>query len=129
MKRSAASLSRVLVERFPDRVLWGTDWPHPNITSHMPGDGTLVDMIPRIAPPPASGAITLDVDGERRQSGDLTDMIWSPAEIVSMLSALVTLAPGDLIFIGTPSGVGCVTAGSMVVASIAGLDQLRFCLI
>ena len=39
-----------LVERFPDRVLWGTDWPHPNMTSHMPDDGKLVDMIPRIAP-------------------------------------------------------------------------------
>jgi len=41
---------RALVERFPDRVLWGTDWPHPNMTTHMPDDGTLVDMIPRIAP-------------------------------------------------------------------------------
>jgi len=39
-----------LVERFPDRVLWGTDWPHPNMKSHMPDDGHLVDMIPRIAP-------------------------------------------------------------------------------
>jgi 2-pyrone-4,6-dicarboxylate lactonase len=41
---------RALVERFPDRVLWGTDWPHPNMTTHMPDDGVLVDMIPRIAP-------------------------------------------------------------------------------
>lgn len=39
-----------LVERFPDRVLWGTDWPHPNMRSHMPDDGALVDFIPRIAP-------------------------------------------------------------------------------
>jgi 2-pyrone-4,6-dicarboxylate lactonase len=39
-----------LVAEFPDRVLWGTDWPHPNLKSHMPDDGTLVDMIPRIAP-------------------------------------------------------------------------------
>lgn len=45
--------SRRLVERFPDRVLWGTDWPHPNLKSHMPDDGKLVDMIPRIAPDPA----------------------------------------------------------------------------
>ena len=35
---------------FPDRVLWGTDWPHPNMKSHMPDDGKLVDFIPRIAP-------------------------------------------------------------------------------
>ncbi len=40
--------SRYLVERFPDRVLWGTDWPHPNMKSHMPDDGKLVNMIPRI---------------------------------------------------------------------------------
>ncbi|MGR3365349.1 MAG: amidohydrolase family protein [Maritimibacter harenae] len=42
--------ARTVVERFPDRVLWGTDWPHPNMKSHMPDDGNLVDFIPRIAP-------------------------------------------------------------------------------
>jgi 2-pyrone-4,6-dicarboxylate lactonase len=42
--------ARTVVERFPDRVLWGTDWPHPNMRSHMPDDGALVDLIPRIAP-------------------------------------------------------------------------------
>lgn len=42
--------ARHLVETFPDRVLWGTDWPHPNLKSHMPDDGQLVDLIPRIAP-------------------------------------------------------------------------------
>lgn len=41
--------ARTLVERFPDRVLWGTDWPHPNMKSHVPDDGLLVDVIPRIA--------------------------------------------------------------------------------
>ncbi len=41
--------ARTLVEAFPDRVLWGTDWPHPNMKSHMPDDGLLVDIIPRIA--------------------------------------------------------------------------------
>jgi 2-pyrone-4,6-dicarboxylate lactonase len=40
---------QALVEEFPDRVLWGTDWPHPNMKSHMPDDGTLVDFLPRIA--------------------------------------------------------------------------------
>ena len=38
-----------LVETFPDRVLWGTDWPHPNLKDHMPDDGLLVDYIPQIA--------------------------------------------------------------------------------
>jgi len=42
--------SKLLIERFPDRVLWGTDWPHPNMKSHMPDDGQLVDLIPLIAP-------------------------------------------------------------------------------
>ena len=41
---------RRIVESFPDRTLWGTDWPHPNMTTHMPDDGKLVDFIPRIAP-------------------------------------------------------------------------------
>ncbi len=44
--------ARTLVERFPDRVLWGTDWPHPNMTTHAPDDGPLVDVIPRIAMTP-----------------------------------------------------------------------------
>ncbi|MFF8410825.1 amidohydrolase family protein [Streptomyces omiyaensis] len=42
--------ARRVVEEFPDRVLWGTDWPHPNLTDHMPDDGLLVDFVPHIAP-------------------------------------------------------------------------------
>lgn len=44
--------ARTLVEQFPDRVLWGTDWPHPNMKSHTPDEGALVDLIPKIAPSP-----------------------------------------------------------------------------
>ncbi|MGD2134117.1 MAG: amidohydrolase family protein [Maricaulaceae bacterium] len=44
--------ARRVVETFPDRVIWGTDWPHPNLKSHMPDDGELVDLVPRIAPTP-----------------------------------------------------------------------------
>lgn len=44
--------ARRVVEEFPDRVLWGTDWPHPNLKNHMPDDGLLVDYIPHIAPTP-----------------------------------------------------------------------------
>lgn len=51
--RDVAPFGRRLVERFPDRVLWGTDWPHPNLKSHMPDDGLLVDYIAQIAPTPA----------------------------------------------------------------------------
>jgi 2-pyrone-4,6-dicarboxylate lactonase len=45
--------ARAIVERFPDRVIWGTDWPHPNMPKEAPDDGVLVDMLPRIAPTPA----------------------------------------------------------------------------
>jgi 2-pyrone-4,6-dicarboxylate lactonase len=44
--------ARRLVESFPERVLWGTDWPHPNLKSHMPDDGVLADYIPKVAPTP-----------------------------------------------------------------------------
>jgi 2-pyrone-4,6-dicarboxylate lactonase len=48
--RDVVPFARRIVERFPDRVLWGTDWPHPNLQGHMPDDGLLVDFIPHIAP-------------------------------------------------------------------------------
>ncbi len=48
--RDVAPFARRVVESFPDRVLWGTDWPHPNLKNHMPDDGLLVDFIPHIAP-------------------------------------------------------------------------------
>ncbi|URI06975.1 amidohydrolase family protein [Aquincola tertiaricarbonis] len=51
--RDVVPFARHLMERFPDRVLWGTDWPHPNLKDHMPDDGLLVDHIGQIAPTPA----------------------------------------------------------------------------
>ena len=51
-----APFARTLVERFPDRVIWGTDWPHPNMKKVAPDDGVLVDYIPKIAPTPAAAA-------------------------------------------------------------------------
>jgi 2-pyrone-4,6-dicarboxylate lactonase len=48
--RDVVPFARRVVQEFPDRVLWGTDWPHPNLTDHMPDDGLLVDWIPSIAP-------------------------------------------------------------------------------
>jgi len=50
--RDVVPFARRLVETFPDRVLWGTDWPHPNLKDHMPDDGLLVDFLPHIAPTP-----------------------------------------------------------------------------
>ena len=51
--RDVVPFARRLVDNFPDRVLWGTDWPHPNLKDHMPDDGLLVDFIPAIATTPA----------------------------------------------------------------------------
>ncbi len=50
--RDVIPFARAIVEEFSDRVLWGTDWPHPNLKDHMPDDGLLVDFIPHIAPTP-----------------------------------------------------------------------------
>jgi 2-pyrone-4,6-dicarboxylate lactonase len=50
--RDVVPFARRLVETFPDRVLWGTDWPHPNLKNHMPDDGLLVDYVPHIARTP-----------------------------------------------------------------------------
>lgn len=75
--------------------------------------------------PPSSGAISLAVNGELRQSGDLSQMIWSVPEIIANLSTYVTLAPGDLIFTGTPAGVGPIGRGDRLVASIDGLPPLE----
>ena len=73
---------------------------------------------------PARGAITLSVDGETRQKGDLADMIWSVAEQVAYLSGYFVLQPGDLIFTGTPSGVGPVERGQRMVGAVEGLGDI-----
>jgi len=49
----AVPFARALIEAAPDRILWGTDWPHPNVGKHMPNDGDLVDLFPLMAPEPA----------------------------------------------------------------------------
>lgn len=72
----------------------------------------------------ARGAICLTVDGTTRQEADLAEMIWPVAGIIAALSRLVALAPGDLIFTGTPAGVGAVRPGQVVRVEIAGLSPL-----
>jgi len=74
---------------------------------------------------PASGAVTLDINGERRQTGDLNQMIWKVPEMISYLSGLFTLAAGDIIFAGTPSGVGPVKRGDKLVGRVAGVGTLE----
>jgi fumarylpyruvate hydrolase len=71
------------------------------------------------------GAITLDVNGVRRQTGDLADLIWNVRETIEQLQAAWTLRAGDLIFTGTPAGVGAVVRGDLMQGSIEGLGSLR----
>ncbi len=74
---------------------------------------------------PTSGAIWLEVNGESRQRADLTEMIWSVPEILAVLSSYFELQAGDLIFTGTPAGVGPIVRGDSLVGGIDGLDTLR----
>ena len=73
---------------------------------------------------PARGAITLAIDGELRQAGDLSQMIWKVPEILAVLSAYFTLAPGDVILTGTPAGVRPVERGQRLEAGIEGVGRL-----
>jgi fumarylpyruvate hydrolase len=68
--------------------------------------------------------ITLSVNGAERQRGDTGQMIWSVPEVIAQLSKQVTLEPGDLIYTGTPSGVGPVVPGDLITAHIDGLPSL-----
>jgi fumarylpyruvate hydrolase len=74
---------------------------------------------------PERGRIWIEVNGEIRQQADLSEMIWSVPEIVAELSTLFDLAPGDLIFTGTPAGVGPVQRGDSLIGGIDGLETLR----
>jgi fumarylpyruvate hydrolase len=74
---------------------------------------------------PARGAIWLTVNGKQRQRADLGDMIWSVPEQIAYLSEYYTLEPGDLIYSGTPAGVGPVKPGDELHAGIDGVGELK----
>ena len=78
--------------------------------------------------PDPAAPIRLSVNGEPRQSGRLDDMIWAPDEILAKARTLWDVRPGDLIFTGTPEGVGPLQPGDRVEASIGGLEPLTFTL-
>ncbi|MNX79349.1 Fumarylpyruvate hydrolase [compost metagenome] len=71
------------------------------------------------------GAIWLDVNGERKQSSDISQMLWNVPESISYLSGLFELQPGDIIFTGTPEGVGAVLQGDVITGGVEGLGELR----
>ena len=74
---------------------------------------------------PEAGQIRLDVNGARRQEGDLAQMIWKVPEMIAILSQYFELAAGDVILSGTPAGVGPVARGDVLVGAIAGIGALR----
>ncbi|RZL89262.1 MAG: FAA hydrolase family protein [Variovorax sp.] len=71
-----------------------------------------------------AGEITLDVDGEVRQKSNIRNLIWSVSEVIANLSTLFALQPGDLIFTGTPEGVGAVQRGQTMQVCIDGLEPI-----
>src|SRR5438045_3219378 len=73
---------------------------------------------------PSKGAIWVKVNGETKQQGDIAQMIWSVPEQINYLSTLVTLCAGDLIFSGTPSGVGPIKAGDKLEGHVDGVGDL-----
>ena len=75
---------------------------------------------------PTNGAVWMKVNGETRQNGDLNQMIWKVPEMISYLSRLFELKAGDLIFAGTPAGVGAVVRGDEMVGHVEGVDEVRF---
>lgn len=74
---------------------------------------------------PAAGRIWLTVNGQVRQDGDLSVMLWKVAEIIANLSTLVRLEAGDLIYTGTPAGVGAIVPGDVLEAGVDGVGTLR----
>lgn len=73
---------------------------------------------------PQSAAITLKINGETRQSGDLNQMIWKVPETIAYLSSLFVLQPGDLIYTGTPAGVGAVNRGDVLHGNVDGVGSI-----
>lgn len=72
---------------------------------------------------PRDARIWLEVNGDLRQQGNLNEMIWPIADVISLLSRLVTLAPGDLIYTGTPAGVAALRPGDQVRGGVDGVTE------
>ena len=95
------------------------------MSSHRRTGAPIGDLAPasRIGHP-ASGRIALTVNGELRQQGDLSELIWSVPEAIAYLSTFVTLMPGDLLFTGTPAGVAAVVRGDRLEGVIESVGTI-----
>ena len=101
----------------------GKPWDMAKSFDHAAPCGAVVPVA--AAGHPLTGAIRLSVNEAVRQQGDLADMIWNVAETISHLSGLVELKPGDLLFTGTPEGVGPVVRGDVLACHIDGVGDLE----
>jgi len=101
----------------------GRPWEVAKGFDHSGPIGTIVpaDKVPL----PLTGRIELSVNGETRQAADISDMIWDLPHVIAELSRYFELRPGDLIFTGTPAGVGAVQRGDRVSGSIAGIGRVE----
>ena len=102
----------------------GRPWDMAKGFDHSAPIGPLIPAM-NLGEHPKKGAITLKVNGEVRQSGDISEMIWDLAHVISHLSRWIELKRGDLIFTGTPAGVGAVVRGDVLEGEIAGIGTVR----
>ena len=101
----------------------GKPWDMGKGFDHSAPIGTMIRAAD--LPDPTKGLIELKVNGTVRQTSDLSMLIWSVAETIAYLSKLVTLAPGDLLFSGTPEGVAAVQRGDVLEGVVAGVGTVR----
>jgi fumarylpyruvate hydrolase len=102
----------------------GRPWDMAKGFDHSAPIGPLVPAM-NLGEHPKKGAITLKVNGAIRQNGDISEMIWDLAHVIATLSKWVELKRGDLIFTGTPAGVGAVVRGDVLEGEIAGIGTVR----
>lgn len=102
----------------------GRPWDMAKGFDHSAPIGPLVPAS-KLGGHPQAGRISLSVNGTLRQEGDIADMIWDLPHVIAYLSKSIELKRGDLIFTGTPAGVGAVVRGDMLEGEVAGIGKVR----
>ena len=119
----AAGLDMTRRDLQNDAKKTGRPWDMGKAFDHSAPIGTLVPAAH--FPDPTAGKLELRVNGAVRQVSDLSKLIWSVAETIAFLSRLVRLAPGDLIFTGTPEGVAAVVRGDVLEGVVEGVGTVK----